>query len=66
MLPTCWTKLTDYHQQQKKTHKWSKLCEANALHGKANSKQVDVNKMEIGTLGYWNEAERIEFDECAN
>ena len=34
-----------------KTHKWSKICEANALHEKANSKQVDVDKMEIETLG---------------
>ena len=36
---------------EKKLHKWSKLCEANALHEKANSKQVDVDKMEIETLG---------------
>ena len=36
---------------EKKTLKWSKLCEANALHEKANSKQVDVDKMEIETLG---------------
>ena len=34
-----------------KTHKWSKICEANALHEKANSKQVDVDKMDIETLG---------------
>ena len=36
---------------EKKPHKWSKLCETNALCEKANSKQVDVDKMAIEALG---------------